>query len=449
MAKLLLGIEAPVQDTSPSELFTQPDELHASVRRLKQRLVEHPRDAIAGAELARFYLLLGQPTSALAAMERAVSNAPDNRFVLRSAAQLFATTSEPQRGLDLLWRSDAVRSDPWVQAAEVALADLVGRGPRYGSKKLASLLATDAIGISYSELSAGLASLEWKSGVKRSKVKKLLQKSIRSPTENALAQAVWLENESDISVSTDNLIANNGSAYEARSRANYEAGNYAGSSEAALHWLNDQPFSLDAARDYVFVTSVHLSQFSKSIEVAEAAARLHPRDFNLINGLLYSLVMDGRHQRAREARVKLRQIRSSGDQLPFLHAADGLLAFSDGNIEEGRQCYLRAMTSAREVKRPNLVINAGIYWLEQETLSGSMGKADILENIGDLDKAIAESAKNVSVDASPTWKSKRQHILDLLYKRESKVTRQIEIGDGKKVSYTISAKHLTAAMRDK
>lgn len=447
LAKILLGIAAPIEDAVPNELFANPDKLYAKARALKSRLVDHPRDAITRAELARLYLILGQPRKAQASMHAAVKIAPDNRFVLRSAAQLFATTQEAQHGLDLLWRSDAVKSDPWVQAAEVALADSVDRGPRYGSKRLASLVASKQVSTSYSELSAGLASLEWKSGVKRSKVKKLLEKSITSPTENALAQAVWLSNESDIEVGIDSMIALNVSAFEARSRSEYELGNYEACSKDTLKWLHDQPFSREAARDFVFVNSVHLANYSESADVGKAALRLHPNDFTLVNGNVYALVMAKRIDEARVARSNLQKLKHGPDAIPFLHAADGLLAFAEGNISYGRESYLHALETARDLKKPHLVLNAYIYWLEQEAHAGTLSPDEMRSNIDDLELAMQGLSANIVSEAKPTWISKKQQIISETYKKEDKVTRQINISGGRTVSYTIESRHLTAAMR--
>lgn len=448
LAKFFLGIQAPIDDAVPSDYLSNPSALQRRIRQIKERLTDHPRDAISRTDLARLYLLLGQKEKAADSIDIAARIAPDNRFVLRSAAQLFATVAQAERGLHLLWRSDAVRADPWVQAAEVALADAVNKSPRYGSKQISALLNSNAVGVRYSELAAGLASLEWKAGVKRSKVKKLISRSLGRPTENALAQAVWLEGEIDTTLTTEQLIAKNTSAHEARSRAAYEVGNYELCSSAARKWFDDQPFSREAARDFVFVTGVHLNDYEKSLEVGHAALRLHPDDFTLLNGNLYASVMSGKLDDAKSAYDKMRSLKVEKDQVPFIQAGAGLLLFSDGDIDQGRNKYLEAMNTARSLKKPTLVLNAYIYWLEQEALCGGQTKEEVFESMREVEKAIESLPKHLAADALPTWNSKKKAITRVVDKKEDKVSRTIRLADGKSISFTLPAKYVTDAMRD-
>lgn len=447
LAKVFLGLQKPIDDAVPNTYLSNPAILQFRIKSIKERLIEHPRDAISRTDLARLYLLLGQRDKAAESIDIATRISPDNRFVLRSAAQLFATISDPERGLKLLWRSEAVRSDPWVQAAEVALADAIGTSPRHGAKQLQALLNTKQIGVRYSELAAGLASLEWKSGVKRSKVKKLIRQSLARPTENALAQAVWLEAELDATLTTQQLIESNQTAHEARSRAAYEIGDYESCSSAAKEWFYDQPFSREAARDYVFVTGVHLNDYEKSLEVGRAALRLHPKDFSLLNGQLYASVMAGKVEDAKAIYNRMRSLRLEKDQLPFMQAGAGLLAFADGDIPAGRQHYLDAINHARDLKRPSLIINAYIYWLEREAIAGSLTREEVLENIGEVDESLKGLPKHISADNAVTWLAKKASIIDVIDKTERVVSKTIKVGNGRSVTYTLPAKHITEAMR--
>ncbi len=66
--------------------------------------------------------------------------APNYRYVLRSTARFWAHRSAldkeyATRALDAIWASDVVRVDPWVQAAEVAVAKYLWPWtPRWGTK---------------------------------------------------------------------------------------------------------------------------------------------------------------------------------------------------------------------------------------------------------------------------------------------------------------------------
>lgn len=447
LAKVVLGITPPLEPLLPPNQTIDSPKLRYAAFQLKRRLVDHPRDAISRTDLARLYLLQGQHKKAADAMSIAAKAAPDNRFVLRSAAQLFATISQEERGLQLLWNSEAVRSDPWVQAAEVALVDAMGRSPRYGHRQRTALMATKDLSVRYSELAAGLASLEWKSGAKRSKVRKLIERSLASPTENSLAQAVWLGAEGDLNLTTEELISNSINAHEAQSRSAYEGGNYRLCAQSALNWFLDQPFSREAARDYLFVSSVHLSDYSQSSMIGEAALRLHPQDFTLLNGMMYASVMANKIGKARDYFDRLRSLKSDSSQQAFIHAGSGLLAFADGNIESGREFYLRAIETARDAKKPTLAINAYIYWLEREAHAGSSTSDEIFANIREIDSVLDKLPKHMSSDSNPTWQSKKQTIIEIVNGKQNLLTGSLRLPGGKKVFYTIPPESLTAAMK--
>jgi hypothetical protein len=58
-------------------------------------------------------------------MMTALQLAPQNRHVLRSAARLFLHVGDPECAHDLVARNDATKNDPWLIAAEIAIAYLL------------------------------------------------------------------------------------------------------------------------------------------------------------------------------------------------------------------------------------------------------------------------------------------------------------------------------------
>lgn len=143
------------------------DGQYKTIRRLKRRLRLCPRDAITAMEIARLHSIIGQTDRACSYVERALKSAPDNRYILRSSARFFLHSSEKERALHTVQNSDAVRSDPWIQAAEVAVCTLLDKSPRWGAKEVRSLASAATLGVRYSELAAGLAMHELKHGNRR------------------------------------------------------------------------------------------------------------------------------------------------------------------------------------------------------------------------------------------------------------------------------------------
>lgn len=87
----------------------------------------HPRNAYAWVDLARLYTILGQTSSADRAIRIAISLAPEDRFVLRSAARYFVHMDDPQAPQRLLNGARATRGDPWLIAAEVSVSQVAKR----------------------------------------------------------------------------------------------------------------------------------------------------------------------------------------------------------------------------------------------------------------------------------------------------------------------------------
>ena len=101
---------------SISETDVRMAVLYGTVSALKKRMIDSPQDAISACELARVYTILGQQSPAKTWIGRALSIAPDDRYVLRGAAQFYTHIGDPAEGLAYIERSASVRHDPWVQA---------------------------------------------------------------------------------------------------------------------------------------------------------------------------------------------------------------------------------------------------------------------------------------------------------------------------------------------
>src|SRR4051812_36598271 len=109
----VLGHEVPSENV--------PAESQLAIRYLRRRLQTSYENPIALIDLARHHLALGSEKSAERAVRAAVSLAPTNRFVLRSASRFFVHKGEPDRALGLLRREGRVKSDPWLLACDIAV----------------------------------------------------------------------------------------------------------------------------------------------------------------------------------------------------------------------------------------------------------------------------------------------------------------------------------------
>ena len=74
----------------------------------------NPHEPIAWVELALHQTVAAHTEAEEMSMRVARQLAPDNRHVLRSAARLYLHVGRPEKAHDLLLRSAATRSDPWL-----------------------------------------------------------------------------------------------------------------------------------------------------------------------------------------------------------------------------------------------------------------------------------------------------------------------------------------------
>ena len=106
-------------------------ELRNKIHNLRKSLIEYPRNPLMWVDLSRAYAVVGEWDKASEAMTRALILAPINRFVLRSATRLYMHLDEPDRAHHILVKGDAIRNDPWLLAAEIAISNVAGTTSKF------------------------------------------------------------------------------------------------------------------------------------------------------------------------------------------------------------------------------------------------------------------------------------------------------------------------------
>jgi tetratricopeptide (TPR) repeat protein len=404
-----------------------PEKIAAKIGALKWRLNTAPRDALTSLEIARLQSLIGQTRSAERYIERAIKAAPNDRYVLRSAARFWAHRSSPgdeqvERALKVIWASDVVRGDPWVQAAEVALANICRKTPRYAMKTGREILSSEPNSVQFSELAGGLATLELHHGAPLKKVRKFTRISLRAPTENSLAQAMWARKDIGMDFDVQGYLKKVPNASEASARAAYETGDYQMAETECWHWLEDENFSARAALTGSYVSSCLLSQYEKSLAFTEQGLRANPNEPMLINSKVFSLAYLWRLDEALAFLPHLDAFEHNKQMRPYIRAAHGLIAFRQGNYFDGRAHYKRAMDDAKELKLPSLAANAAIYWVEQELRAGTSDRDEVQKVIAQLDEFY--NRKEYFSGKATTWASRKKVISALLDESDKRKTER-------------------------
>lgn len=412
-AKRLLDQRSSEQTVEVIDILESgPDRQYKTIRRLKQRLRLYPRDAITAMEIARLQSTIGQTDRARSYVERALGSAPDNRYVLRSATRFFLHSSEKERALHTVQNSDAVRSDPWVQAAEVAVCTLLEKSPRWGAKEIRSLSSATTLGVRYSELAAGLATHELKHGNRRM-ARKLLEKSLFAPTENVLAQAIWLETREHIGLREGISIDITPRAFEAGVLKAIDQHDAKIVIDNARGWFSDEPFSLRPAMIGSYYCAAHFGSHEAAISFADRGLRANPNHPALLNNKLVSLASIGRIDEALVILRLLAQCRYDPDFRVHYLAAQGIIAFRSGHIDDGRRYYSEAVQAAHDSDNSDSAFLACAYWLEQEATASVDSQSYIDEAIELVDSEIIKGRTKIRDTLVFTWHAMKARIRDI------------------------------------
>ena len=349
LANKILSEEGQRSSTPFEPPILQPEDRHKRIAYLKNILSRYPRHPLAYMDLAREYVALGQARSAKKPVMMALAIAPNNRFILRSASRFFLhRCNDSEQAHDILRKSGRIRVDPWILAAEIAVASAVGRTSRLVKVGRKFLNSKNLSPSHISELASALATLELTAGKVR-EGKRLLRLALEKPTENVVAQAGWLVRKlGNLEINLMDLEIPG--AYEARAWGNILDKNWFDCLNAAELWQRDEPFSKRPATFGSWAALTTMGDFSKSEFLARQGLIMHPKDFFLLNNLAVALAYMGRVSEAEKEFKKINRKEANGIYKPTYLATKGLIQFRCGSVEEGRRLYRQAVDEAKEKK---------------------------------------------------------------------------------------------------
>lgn len=355
----------PVRElvVSPPSLTSLQRELHET----RVQLRAYPRDATMWVNLARLCVSLGSFTKANDAISVALQLAPDHPFVLRSAARFFLHAGEGVRAHRLLSGSDLAEVDPWVMSAEIAIADAIGRTSRRVRAGRHMLDRGEFSDLHASELASAIGTLDSKAGAARRGLR-LIRQSLRSPSENAVAQAAWLRRnvvgEAALAPSLESASFE-AEAWLARSRGDWQS-----AVAAAAAWQSDQMFSSRPAVMGSFVASRALERYEDAVQFAKLGLISNPDDCTLLNNLAFAYANLNRTDEARAALADVALEALSPLDAAVCTATSGLIAYRSGDVAEGRRLYESAAQEFRR-RRDFREVVALVYQAIEEVRHGT------------------------------------------------------------------------------
>ena len=344
----LLALKIVDGDSSPlgSPLDVDRFGRYRRVQRLKRRLRDWPHDALARIDLAREYTILGQRSKACGPIRTALLLAPTSSFVVRSAARFFLNYGDPERALSVVHSAPGLRRDPWLLAAELAVAGAAGRTSRFTKAARSMIRHGDFAPKHISELAGAFATMELKSGKRRS-ARKFFSTALEVPTENTLAQAEWACRElPELDAEIVSRVSDR--SYEARARVSLGRGEWSTIVNSAKLWRLDEPFATRAAHFGSFAALTVVEDIPQALEFANFGLSTKPRDLLLLNNKAVALALVGRATEAAQTLGRIETLQSADDVPRAVHlATTGLVQFRLGHPDTGRQLYQRAVEIAK------------------------------------------------------------------------------------------------------
>ena len=356
---------------------------YENIHSAKRAVRRFGNNAVIFTELARLYLTLGNEERATRNVEVALALAPNNRYILRSAARTFAHCGDAERGFELLMRSPRVRRDPWLTSAALAMAGVIGRSSKVMKTATGLLKSGDFSPLSLAELRAGVGSVELLAGNQR-RAKRLLRASLEQPTDNSLAQVEWglsVEPLFELDLSTVDATK----YYEALALEAYENRRWTDVVEHCKAWLWDMPFASRPVLMASHVATVVLGDY----EVAQAfcrAGRLVARnDPKFINNYAYALGLNNQGAAALEMldEVPAATVKDSATRA-CLYATRGLAYFRRGDVARGREMYELAMEMTSSMQDKAFGQVAVLNYVREELLAGHEIPAGMEKHIRSL-----------------------------------------------------------------
>ncbi|WP_337287557.1 hypothetical protein [Candidatus Methylomirabilis sp.] len=354
-----------IDNTCSIELPTDNLRHRYEIAYLKKLLRRYPRNAIAWADLAFHYTLLGQKQRAEHCMDIAVSLGRDNRFILRSAARYFLHMGEADKSLFHLRRSPLSKVDPWLASAEIAISEGIENKTRLMKPAQAMISDRDLSPWSINELAATLSTVEARHG-SASKSKKLLSKALQQPNENTLAQAEWLASRlgQEVTRPQINVLA----MYEADARRSLRDGDYGHALERAKEWFQFQPFTTRPAIMASYIAAVCLQNDHEAIAIIEKAKATSLENFYLNNNHAFSLASLGRLTESEKVITRIDESNLTERERNTFAATKGLIEFRRGNASEGRDLYKKAIAGFKNINQYHLAAIATFFLAREENL---------------------------------------------------------------------------------
>lgn len=357
----------------------------------RQRTRSYPTNSLAWVELSLHEVISGKKKAAERAMLVALQLAPNNRHVLRSASRLFLHLGDPERAYDVVTKSEAVRTDPWLMAAELSLAELAARHPRFVRAARDVIADGGLLPRQITELAGSLASMDLFAN-HRSRARRYFSKSMIDPTGSALAQAEWASSILGANLVDESRLNQVDESNEARVFHLLREERLKRVPDLCVQWLTEEPYAIRPHEIASIVTSM-VGNHKKTLELTSNALELHPESNVILNNHAFALAHMGELDQARQV---LRKVSSTDNGLMSLvtEANLGLVAMRQKDSETGHRHYKKAIRGFRKMGSERSVNVASIYFAREAALAGAKDAHELMERAREAISKLNTSVHN-------------------------------------------------------
>lgn len=337
-AEVVLGVRGTIAARTAGE----------EIRFLRNRLRANPRDGITHVDIARAFTISGDEDSASKHLRIASYLLPHNRFVLRSTARFYAHRSEPDRARHLLANSPRTQRDPWLMASLVTFETIMDDSKSTG--RAVKMLKDERFSpADTTELACALSVVEYKQGAWRES-RKLLNKGLRVPNDNAVAQALWFVETTGVEIRAEEAWLRNDFAAEARYYERSGTSDFDAAVDEALAWYRDEPFSTRPLQAASYLLGI-LGRYEEGKRWASEGLRLRENDSALRNNLAFVLMASGALEEGeRELKKAIRVEQQEKRISPHTKANVGMLCYRYGEFEAAEKWYRTASAEYAQVR---------------------------------------------------------------------------------------------------
>lgn len=323
--------------TSVLDMSIEAHPFQQSIRRLRSLLRTRPDSALALLDMAQLQSAMGKSKAAGRSIQTALSLAPNNRTVIRTAARYWVHAGNAEIAHQMLRRHQRTPSDPWLMASEIAISDLIGAPSSFLSKGRRFLIDNNSFSNAHlTELSGAIAAEELKSGSLK-KARDAQRKALLAPNDNMISQAVENRQLFNIALEGAQIERALANSHEAQVLKAWLERKPNLTEMHAKAWHGEEPFS---SRPIQLLSTLYLFQgeYEKSEQWLAAGLVADPQDRGLQINLAFLKARAGQEGQMLTILRRLR-LQYPKESEGYVRAIEGLFEYSQGQFEVGDHKY--------------------------------------------------------------------------------------------------------------